>query len=110
MVTVTEIKQAILGLPNSEYDQIIAWLHELEEQEWDRQIETDAASGKLDFLVPDAQRAKLNGTLEDLYCIAQPPISECVLLTCLHPYKDLLTGIFNYSKKTPGILPFSSRE
>ena len=66
MVTVTEIKQAILSLPKSEYDQIIAWLHELEEQEWDRQIETDAASGKLDFLVADALRAKLNGALEDL--------------------------------------------
>ena len=66
MATVTEIKQAILSLPKSEYDQIIAWLHELEEQEWDRQIELDAASGKLDFLMAEARRARSAGTLKDL--------------------------------------------
>ena len=50
MMTVAEIKQAILSLPKSEYAELIQWLNELEWDEWDRQIEADSAAGKLDFL------------------------------------------------------------
>ncbi len=46
MTTIAEIKQAILNLPKAEYAEIIEWLHELEEEEWDRQIETDAKAGR----------------------------------------------------------------
>ena len=66
MSTVQEIKQAILNLPKSEYAEIIEWLYELEEEEWDRQIEDDAAAGRLDFLKAQAEEAKRNGTLSDL--------------------------------------------
>ena len=66
MSTVPEIKQAILNLPKSEYAEIIEWLYELEEEEWDRQIEEDAAAGRLDFLKAQAEEAKRNGTLSDL--------------------------------------------
>ena len=50
MATVLEIKQSILDLSATEYAEIIEWLYEREEAEWDRQIEADAATGKLDFL------------------------------------------------------------
>ena len=63
MTTVQEIKQAILNLPRTEYAEILEWLHELEEEEWDRQIEADALAGKLDFLKERALTAKRNGTL-----------------------------------------------
>ena len=63
MMTVPEIKQAILDLPKVEYAKIIEWLYELEEDPWDRQIEADAAAGRLDFLKEQAQEAKRNGTL-----------------------------------------------
>ncbi len=66
MMTVPEIKQAILDLPKAEYAKIIEWLYELEEEEWDRQIEADAAAGRLDFLKARVEEAKRNGTLEDL--------------------------------------------
>ena len=66
MSTVPEIKQAILNLPKSEYAEIIEWLYELEEEGWDRQIEEDAAAGRLDFLKAQAEEAKRNGTLSDL--------------------------------------------
>ena len=66
MSTVQEIKQAILNLPKSEYAEIIEWLYELEEEGWDRQIEEDAAAGRLDFLKAQAEEAKRNGTLSDL--------------------------------------------
>ena len=66
MTTVAEIKQAILNLPEAEYGEIVDWLYELEETEWDRQIESDSASGKLDFLKAQAEEAKRNGTLQDI--------------------------------------------
>ena len=66
MATIPEIKEAILNLPQDEYDQIIEWLYELEELEWDRQIEADSSTGRLDFLRAEAERAKANGTLVDL--------------------------------------------
>ena len=39
MATVSEIQQAILELPPTEYGQLIAWLRELDWEKWDRQIE-----------------------------------------------------------------------
>ena len=66
MSSVTEIKQAILELSKAEYAEIVDWLYELEEEAWDRQIEEDAKSGKLDALAAEAWEAKANGTLMDL--------------------------------------------
>ncbi len=66
MSSVAEIKQAILELPKAEYAEIVEWLQELEEEAWDRQIEEDAKSGKLDALAAEAWEAKANGTLVDL--------------------------------------------
>jgi len=37
---------------------------------WDKQMERDAAAGKLDFLFEEAERAKREGTLRDW-----PPVS-----------------------------------
>ena len=66
MSTTAEIKQAILNLPRVEYAEIVEWLHELEEEEWDRQIEADAKAGRLDALAAEAMEAKRQGTLRDL--------------------------------------------
>ena len=66
MSNVTDIKQAILELSKSEYAEIVEWLHQLEEEGWDRQIEEDAKSGRLDALAAEAWEAKANGTLMEL--------------------------------------------
>ena len=66
MTTIAKIKQAILNLPKVEYAEIVEWLHELEEEEWDRQIEADAKAGRLDALAAEAWEAKAKGTLIDL--------------------------------------------
>ena len=66
MSTVLEIKQAILNLPRTEFAEIIEWLYEMEETEWDQQIEADAAAKRLDVLKAEATEAKSNGTLEFL--------------------------------------------
>ncbi len=63
MMTVAEIKQAILDLPVAEYAELMECLDGLEEDQWDRQIEADAKAGKLDFLKERALEAKRNGTL-----------------------------------------------
>ncbi len=63
MTTVQEIKQAILNLPKTDYAEILEWLHQLGEEEWDRQIEAEALAGKLDFLKERALKAKRDGTL-----------------------------------------------
>ena len=54
MTSVAEIKQAILELTEEEYAEMVDWFYSLEEEEWDRQIEADAANGKLDFLKSEA--------------------------------------------------------
>ena len=66
MSSISEIKQAILDLPRVEYVEIVEWLRELEEEEWDRQIEADAKAGRLDALAAEAWEAKAKGTLIDL--------------------------------------------
>ena len=40
--------------------------NELEWERWDRDIESDSAAGKLDFLIEEAKAAKANGTLREL--------------------------------------------
>ena len=69
MMTVAEIKQAILNLPKAESSEIVEWLYELSEcewEEWDRQIEADSKAGKLDFLKVEAEEVKRKGALLDL--------------------------------------------
>ena len=68
MPTVAEIKQVILNLPEPKYGEIVDWLYELEEAEWDRQIETDSEAGRLDFLAAEAMEAKEKG---ELGCLTQ---------------------------------------
>jgi len=42
------------------------WLHELAEDEWDRQFEEDVLAGRLDFLKADVEQAKQEGKLTEL--------------------------------------------
>lgn len=58
MSRVEEIEKAIDALPEEEYIQLRKWFSEKDWQQWDRQIEADSQSGKLDFLVREALEAK----------------------------------------------------
>ena len=66
MSSIEEIKAAIEALPEPDYVQLRRWFSERDWEKWDRQIEVDAESGKLDFLVAEALEAKKNGTLKEL--------------------------------------------
>ncbi|MFQ5675082.1 MAG: hypothetical protein ACE5G1_04225 [bacterium] len=66
MTKVNEIKAAIEQLPENEYVQLRQWFSEKDWQKWDRQIENDSKSGKLDFLIKEALDEKNKGKLKRL--------------------------------------------
>ena len=66
MSRVNKIKAAIEDLPQEEYSQLRRWFCERDWQEWDRQIESDSESGKLDFLLNEALDEKAKGKLKDI--------------------------------------------
>jgi hypothetical protein len=53
-VSLTEIQEAIVNLTSTEREELLRWLEQYKEDDWDRQISADAASGKLDFLTKEA--------------------------------------------------------
>jgi len=66
MTTVDEIKSAIESLPEDKFAQLRKWFSEKDWERWDKEIEEDVESGKLDFLVEEAKRDKKEGKLEEL--------------------------------------------
>ena len=63
---VEEIQAAIESLPYQEYVRLRQWFSERDWGEWDRQIEADSESGKLDFLIEEALNEKAKGILKEL--------------------------------------------
>jgi hypothetical protein len=51
---VEQIESAILKLSPQELTQLAEWVLDLDEQQWDNQIERDVTAGKLDFLTKEA--------------------------------------------------------
>jgi hypothetical protein len=61
-----DLETAVEQLSEQDYGEFRNWFLERDWQAWDRQIETDSASGKLDFLVQEARDAKRSRRLRDL--------------------------------------------
>ena len=55
MSTVQEIQEAIGHLSSDERAALAAWLLEREASDWDRQLEADIATGRLDWLRDEAR-------------------------------------------------------
>ena len=55
MTRVEEIEAAIDRLPPEEFRRLAEWLREREQTLWDQQMDSDSASGKLDFLFDEAE-------------------------------------------------------
>ncbi len=66
MIKFQEIQAAIESLPKEEYARLREWFIEKDWEEWDKQIEADSNSGKLDFLAKEALDEKAKGRLRDL--------------------------------------------
>ena len=62
MSTVPEIKEAIARLSPEEYCELMAALRPpLEDDEWDKQMKADFASGKMDWLAKETDAAIREG-------------------------------------------------
>ena len=67
MSTVAEIKEAIGKLSPREYCELMADLYpHMPDDAWDKQMKADAASGKLDFIDRNIEKARREGTLISL--------------------------------------------
>ena len=93
MSSITEIQQAILSLHEADYLQLRHWFNELDWEKWDRQIEEDSESGKLDFLIAEAFEAKKRAHSRNYRCIGQLPASGGILSNSQNLFKGLRDGI-----------------
>ena len=66
MTTLPEIEAAIKQLPEGDIRQLSVWLQEYLDEMWDRQIEADLASGKLDKLVAKTEADIAANRVRDL--------------------------------------------
>ena len=66
MLKVQDLEMAVTALPQSEYAEFRQWFLQSDWEKWDREIEQDSESGKLEFLVQEAAEAKKQGALRDL--------------------------------------------
>jgi hypothetical protein len=63
---IAEIQQAILVLPEVEFEQLREWISDLDWEKWDKRIQADSEEGALDFLISEALEAKEDGALQEL--------------------------------------------
>jgi hypothetical protein len=64
-MSLAEIEQAVKELPPHELTALASLVVKLDNEAWDKQIENDAASGKLDSLFEEADRERASGTLRN---------------------------------------------
>jgi len=60
-----ELEQAVKQLPPHELTAFTALVVKLDNDAWDKQIENDAASGKLDSLFEEAEQERASGRLRN---------------------------------------------
>ena len=65
-MTLHDLENAISGLPPDELAKFRAWFVEFDNDAWDRQIEQDANSGKLDRLAEEALEDYHSGRTTEL--------------------------------------------
>ncbi len=66
MTTIDEIKAAIDHLSLRERAEVARWLHGWGDDAWDQQMQRDATSGKLDYLLKEVDADISSSRLEDM--------------------------------------------
>lgn len=64
-MSLAEIKTAVRELSVQELAELAAFIAEQDNAAWDKQMDEDFASGKLDFLFEEAERERAAGHLRD---------------------------------------------
>jgi hypothetical protein len=64
-MSLSEIKNAVRELSPKELAELASFISKQDNAAWDKQIEEDAASEKLDFLFNEAERERTAGQLRD---------------------------------------------
>ena len=65
MSRVQEIERAIQELNQDDFALIAERIHVLEQERWDAEMNQDASTGKLDFLIAEAQDDRRNDRLRN---------------------------------------------
>ncbi len=65
-MSVAEIKEAVMKLSTGELTDLVKWLDEFSESLWDKQIEEDFESGKLDHLIKQARQEFREGKCQEI--------------------------------------------
>ncbi|MBE2224456.1 MAG: hypothetical protein IAF02_23145 [Anaerolineae bacterium] len=66
MIQMERLQSEIEALPYKEFVRLREWFANKDWEVWDKQIEADSESSKLDFLFEEALVAKSNNTLQEL--------------------------------------------
>ena len=66
MTTRLDVESAIKQLPEGEVRNLAKWLQDYLDEMWDRQIEADLASGKLDRLIAQVEEDIAANNVRDL--------------------------------------------
>ena len=66
MTKVEQLQIEIEALPEEDFSRLRRWFAEKDWELWDSQIESDTATGKLDFLLDEASTAKVQDKLREL--------------------------------------------
>ena len=66
MSTVDEIEAAISILPPQDFKRLRNWLLERDNLQWDKQMEEDTATGRLDHLVQEIEADIASGNVKPL--------------------------------------------
>ena len=64
-MSLAEIKSAVRDLSPKELAELAAFLTEQDNAAWDKQVDEDSASGKLEFLFEEAECERATGELRD---------------------------------------------
>lgn len=65
-MSVSEIKEAVMKLSTEELTDLMKWFEEFSESQWDKQIEEDFESGKLDHLIKQARQEFRQGKCQEI--------------------------------------------
>jgi hypothetical protein len=65
MSNIDDLEAAVRGLSPEDRAAFRAWYAEFDAAEWDKQLEADAAAGRLDWLVAEARDDRKQGRCTD---------------------------------------------